>query len=129
MTEEFGYTGDILRVDLTGGTISKSATSDYSGRFLGGRGIAAKIYWDEVPPETKAFDPANKLIFITGPLAGFPGLAASRWQICGKSPITTPEFFSYANLRGSWGASLKSAGYIEHLLGIDDKVPLLIAAL
>jgi len=111
MSGQFGYAGSILRVDLTKRSISTSPTSDYSERFLGGRGIAAKIYWDEVLPETGAFDPENKLIFITGPLAGFTGLAASRWQICGKSPVTTPEFFSYANLGGSWGAHLKFAGY------------------
>ncbi len=100
---EYGYAGKLLRVDLSRRDIGESLTSDYADRFLGGRGIAAKIYWDEVPPETKAFDAENKLIFITGPLAGFTGLAGSRWQICGKSPINIPETFSYANLGGSWG--------------------------
>ena len=111
MAGEFGYVGKILKVDLSQGNISELPTSDYAERFLGGRGIAAKIYWDEVPPETRPFDPENRLIFITGPLAGFPGLAGSRWQICGKSAFTTAESFSYANLGGSWGAYLKFAGY------------------
>lgn len=111
MAGEFGYAGKILKVDLSRGNISELATSDYAERFLGGRGIAAKIYWDEVPPETRPFDPENQLIFITGPLAGFPGLAGSRWQICGKSAFNTDESFSYANLGGSWGAYLKFAGY------------------
>jgi len=86
-------------------------TADYADRFLGGRGIAAKIYWDEVPPEVKAFDPGNRLIFATGPLAGFRGVSGSRWQICGKSALTTPEYFNYCNLGGGWGAQLKLAGY------------------
>ncbi len=86
-------------------------TMDYADRFLGGRGIAAKIYWDEVPPEVKAFDPENRLIFATGPLAGFKGVSGSRWQICGKSSLTTPEYFNYSNLGGNWGAQLKLAGY------------------
>jgi len=86
-------------------------TVDYADRFLGGRGIAAKIYWDEVPPEVKAFDPENLLIFATGPLAGFKGVSGSRWQICGKSSLTTPEYFNYSNLGGNWGAQLKLAGY------------------
>jgi aldehyde:ferredoxin oxidoreductase len=38
-------------------------TPDYADRFLGGRGIATKVYWDEVPPEVRAFDPENRLIF------------------------------------------------------------------
>ncbi|MBU2608870.1 MAG: hypothetical protein KKF26_06080, partial [Chloroflexi bacterium] len=111
MVPEFGYAGKILKVDLSSGITSELYTSDYADRFLGGRGIAAKIYWDEVPPDAKPFDPDNRLIFITGPLAGFPGLAGSRWQICGKSPISVNESFSYANLGGSWGAQLKFAGY------------------
>jgi len=86
-------------------------TMDYADRFLGGRGIAAKIYWDEVPPEMKAFDPENRLIFAVGPLAGFKGVSGSRWQVCGKSSLTTPEYFNYSNLGGNWGAQLKLAGY------------------
>ena len=86
-------------------------TVDYADRFLGGRGIAAKIYWDEVPSEVKAFDPENRLIFAVGPLAGFKGVSGSRWQVCGKSSLTTPEYFNYSNLGGNWGAQLKLAGY------------------
>ena len=83
------------------------STTDYADRFLGGRGIAAKIYWDEVPPEIKAFDPENRLIFATGPLAGLTGISGSRWVICGKSALTAPEYFNYCNLGGNWGAQLK----------------------
>ncbi|MBA7683275.1 hypothetical protein ES703_91637 [subsurface metagenome] len=70
MASEFGYAGKILRVDLSSGTITHVPTMDYADRFLGGRGVAAKIYWDEVSPEVKALDAENRLIFITGPLAG-----------------------------------------------------------
>ena len=84
---------------------------DYAGRFLGGRGLAAKVYWDEVPPEVNAFDPANRLIFANGPLAGIPVLGGSRWTVCGKSPVPTPQQFCYSNLGGRWGAELKFAGY------------------
>jgi len=111
MAAECGYAGKILRVDLSVASMSDVPTSHYADRFIGGRGVAAKIYWDEVPPQAKAFDPENQLIFVTGPLAGFAGLAGSRWQICGKSPATIPELFSYANLGGSWGAWLKFSGY------------------
>ncbi len=108
---QFGYAGEILRVDLSRQGTSSLPTSQYADRFLGGRGIAAKIFWDEVPPDTGAFDEGNCLICMTGPLAGFTRFAGCRWQICGKSPLMTPEFFSYANLGGSWGAWLKYAGY------------------
>ena len=72
--------------------------------------MAAKIYWDEVPPEVNAFDAENRLIFATGPLGGLPVLSSSRWTVCGKSP-TTPEQFSYGSFGGRWGAELKFAGY------------------
>ena len=108
---EYGYSGKILRVDLSSGSVSSIPTSDYSTRFLGGRGIAAKIYWDEVSPSTGALDPDNRLLFMIGPLCGFTGLSGSRWVVCGKSPATDPESFTYCNLGGSWGAHLKFSGY------------------
>ena len=107
----YGYSGKILRVDLSSGNISSIPTSDYADRFLGGRGIAAKIYWDEVSPSVGALDPDNRLLFMTGPLCGFTGLSGSRWVVCGKSPATDPESFTYCNFGGSWGAHLKFAGY------------------
>ncbi|TET87775.1 MAG: aldehyde ferredoxin oxidoreductase, partial [Dehalococcoidia bacterium] len=106
----FGYAGKILRIDLSSASLTEVSTLDYAS-FLGGRGIAAKIYWDEVSPEVSAFDADNKLIFATGPLAGLPVLGSSRWTVCGKSPVPTPEQFCYGNLGGRWGAELKFAGY------------------
>ena len=111
MSGTFGYTGNILRIDVSSGRVSTVPTSDYSERFVGGRGIAAKIYWDEVLPDIKALDADNRLIFLTGPLAGVKGVAGSRWEICGKSPACYPEQFCSCNLGGRWGAQLKFAGY------------------
>jgi len=73
--------------------------------------MAAKIYYDEVTPRVRAFDPDNRLIFATGPCAGVSGLAGARWVACGKSSATDPQLFTHANLGGSWGAELKSAGF------------------
>jgi aldehyde:ferredoxin oxidoreductase len=106
-----GYSGNILKIDLSNNHISNLDTGDYVDRFLGGRGLAARLYWDNVLPATGALDPDNMLIFTTGPLAGFTHLGGSRWQICGKSPAMEPQYFSHANLGGSWGAFLKFSGY------------------
>jgi aldehyde:ferredoxin oxidoreductase len=97
----FGYAGTILRVDLSSRNTTELPTTDYGDGFLGGRGIAAKIYWDEVPPAVGALDPENRLVFATGPLAGLPLLGSSRWQVCGKSPIPMRERFCYCNLGGA----------------------------
>lgn len=104
-----GYAGEILRVDLSTGEMNRIPTDLYADRFLGGRGIAAKIYWDEVPPQADAFHPDNRLIFATGPVSAATNFLGSRWQVCGKSPIH--DRFSYCNLGGAWGAALKLAGY------------------
>jgi aldehyde:ferredoxin oxidoreductase len=108
VTAQNGYAGKILKVDLSSGSISNAQTGDYTDLFLGGRGIAARIYWDEVPPKIEAAHPENRLIFMTGPLCGVSGFA-SRFQVCGKSIATNQ--FSFCNLGGSWGAYLKAAGY------------------
>ncbi len=106
----FGYAGTLLTVDLSDGTITRRPTADDSGRFIGGRGLAAKLFWDLVPVDAGAFDPDNALIFVTGPMAGFAGFAGYRWQVCGKAPAGDKEEFSFANLGGKWGGALKAAG-------------------
>lgn len=111
MVGSYGYAGKILKVDLSGGSVTYLNTSDYADRFVGGRGMGAKIYWDETSPDTKALAPDNCIICTTGPIAGFTRLAGCRWQMCGKSPAMEPESFSYANFGGSWGAWLKYAGF------------------
>ncbi len=111
MAMQSGYTGSILRLDLSSGNTSAVPTSNYADAFIGGRGLAARVYWEEVPPQTKALDPENKLIVVTGPLGGLPGVSGSMWQIYGKSPATSPEQLSNCNLGGHMGAYLKFAGY------------------
>ena len=109
MTDLQGYAGEILRVDLSTGKITTVPTSNYAERFIGGRGIAAKIHWDEVSPETGPFDPENRLVFMTGPVCGVQGFSGSRWMVSGKSALRNE--FTYCNLGGSWGVQLKFAGY------------------
>ena len=63
MNEPYGYIGKILKVNLTDGSTSTLDTLQLADQFIGGRGIAAYIYWSEVPKEAKAFDPENRMIF------------------------------------------------------------------
>ena len=108
---DFGYAGEVLKVDLSDGKFTKLPTAQYGEKYLGGRGLAARLYWEMVPPEASASDPDNCLICASGPVAGFPGFAGSRWVACGKSALWNPESFSYSNLGGGWGTRLKYAGY------------------
>ncbi len=107
----FGYAGKVLTVDLSSGKIVAIPTRDYADRFLGGRGMAAKAYWDRVPPDVDALDPQNILAIATGPLCGLPIISSSRWVVCAKTPAKVPNQFSYCNLGGTWGAELRFAGY------------------
>ena len=109
MAELKGYAGSILDVNLTTGTARKTSSEPMADLFVGGRGLAARIYWDEVPPDCDAYDPENRLIFATGPVSAVTRMAGSRWQVCGKSPIHNQ--FSYCNMGGAWGAQLKFSGY------------------
>jgi aldehyde:ferredoxin oxidoreductase len=109
MEPTYGYAGKLLRVNLSTGEITTTPTRPYTDHFVGGRGIALKIHWDEVPPDIDAMDPENRLVFMTGPVGGVPGFAGSRWMVSAKSPIH--NMWSYCNLGGSWGAQLKFAGY------------------
>jgi aldehyde:ferredoxin oxidoreductase len=107
----FGYAGEVLIIDLSEGRVERLPTAAYAERFIGGHGLAARLYWELVPPRAGAFDAENCLICASGPAAGFPGFAGSRWKICAKTPLGDPESFSYGNLGGSWGIFLKYAGY------------------
>ncbi len=108
---EYGYAGEILKVDLSDGKVTKSPTAPYADKFIGGHGIATRLYWEMVPPQVKAYDPENCLICASGPVAGFPGFAGARWKICGKTPLGDPESYSNCNLGEGWGTWLKYAGY------------------
>jgi len=105
-----GWTGRIVRVDLRTGTVSDIATAPYAHRFIGGRGIASRMYWDEMQERAGAFDDENSLYFINGPLGGTQAPAGSRWIVLGKSPMALPEQYAYGNLGGRFGAALKWAG-------------------
>ncbi len=110
MTTTFGWAGKILRVNLSDGTVTDVRTLDYSARFIGGKGIATRLYWEQVGAGVGAFDPENHLFLMNGPLGGIRATAASRWVIVSKSPLATPEQYSAGNLGGRFGASLKWVG-------------------
>ncbi len=111
-----GYTGKILRVNLTTKEISVIDTAKYE-EFGGGYGMGTAIFWDlaVAPGEwdlKDPYDPRNTLPLMVGPLAatGVPG--AGRTSICGLSPETFPtcEFWR-GNLGGRFGVMLKLAGW------------------
>jgi aldehyde:ferredoxin oxidoreductase len=84
-----GYTGKILRIDLTKRDVKISKLErDLAAGFLGGRGFNSKGLYDEVPPSTDPLGSDNKLFISTGPLVGTMFPTASRFNISAKSPQT-----------------------------------------
>jgi aldehyde:ferredoxin oxidoreductase len=106
----FGYTGKILRVDLTDRIITEEETrEDWAKEFIGGAGLATRYLYDEVPEGAEPLGLENKLIFMTGPLTGTRSASASRYSVVTKSPQT--GIWGHANSGGSFGPALKQAGF------------------
>ena len=111
-----GYSGKILRVNLTDRKIGSIPTSRYE-EFGGGYGIGAAIFWDLcVAPGQwdlqDAFDPNNIITLMSGPLAGTGIPSAGRMSVSGLSPQSWPvNWFSHSNFGGSFAAFLKFAGW------------------
>lgn len=104
------YTGTILRVDLKSGSITKEPTNMQSARdFVGARGLGTKYFCDEVDPKVEPLSPANKLIFMTGPLTGTAAPCGGRYEVVAKAPLTGT--IGAANSGGHFGPELKYAGY------------------
>jgi aldehyde:ferredoxin oxidoreductase len=80
---------------------------------IGGRGINAKLLYDEVEPGINPLDPNNKLILCAGPLAGTPAPSSGRCNVTTKSPLT--GIFGDSNAGGHWVPELKYAGY-DHIV-------------
>lgn len=111
MNEIYGWTGKILRVDLSAGETSIIDTMKYVPDFVGGVGIASRIAWEELSPGVDAFDPGNMLFIMVGPLTGTLASGAGRVEVLGIAPQQYPSIFSRSGMGGHWGAELKYAGY------------------
>ncbi len=105
-----GYCGKLLRVNLTNATVSKEDLDlDIARKFIGGRGLGTYILSQEIDPQIDALDPANKLLFVTGPLTGTSAPTAARYMVVTKSPQSGT--IASSNSGGFWGRELKNAGY------------------
>jgi aldehyde:ferredoxin oxidoreductase len=103
-------TGKSLRVNLSSGRIAtESVPESIATDFIGGRGYGIRYLYDELSPGTDPLGEGNKLLMITGPLAGNTAQGVSRWMVCCKSPLTGA--FARSVCGADFGAWLKFAGY------------------
>jgi aldehyde:ferredoxin oxidoreductase len=105
-----GYTGKILRINLTDKTSKEEKLSlEVAKDFIGGAGLGIKYLFDEVKPGTDPLGPENKLIFAPGPFTGTSIPCASRMAVTAKSPLTGAVGMALTG--GYFPAELKFAGW------------------
>ena len=107
-----GWMGRILEVDLRARKISTRDTLAYAADHIGGRALASRIAWEEIPTETDAFDPENRVIIATGPLTGTLAPTSGRTIMGSLSPRIYPKpWYTHSTLGGWFGPELKYAGF------------------
>lgn len=109
-----GYTGQILRVNLSDRSIKvEEPGDDFHRTYLGGRALAGYFHAKEIAPGIDPLGPENKLLFATGPLTGLAVAGGGRNSVAAKSPLTGR--FGEAQAGGYFGAELKRAGF-DHVI-------------
>ena len=105
-----GYHGKILEIDLSKGNIRvRPLGPDIVERYLGGRGLAACLFYDEIDPLCDALEAENVIVIATSPLIGTQAPTACRGHMVFKSPLTGK--IGSSNCGGSWAHAFKSSGY------------------
>jgi aldehyde:ferredoxin oxidoreductase len=106
----YGWTGKILRIDLSSGSVAKEPLDPaMAKKYIGGRGLASYLMFTEVDPAIDPLSPKNKLIFAPGPLSGTNAPSAGHFDVVTKGPLTGTIAASSSG--GIFGPMLKYAGY------------------
>ena len=108
-----GYTGKILRVNVTNRNVMTIPTSHYE-QWGGAHGIGSAIFFDLVKDKKiDGFDPMNVVTIMTSPLSGtlVPG-ASGRTEVQGIGVQSYPVgWFTRSNFGGRFSAMIKYAGW------------------
>jgi len=99
----------LARVNLTKKEVRISEIpEEWEKRYIGGKGVATKLLYEELPPKIDPFSPENIIIFGGGPVSGIVLSGASRLTCVFKSPMT----FAYGESQcgGYLAPEFKKAG-------------------
>ncbi len=108
----FGWMGRILDVDLTTRKTGVRDTMAFAKDYVGGRALASRIAWDEIPTGIDAYDPENRVIIATGPLTGTLAPTTGRTVMTGLSPRIYPKpWYTHSTLGGWFGPEMKYADF------------------
>ncbi|MCK4340672.1 MAG: aldehyde ferredoxin oxidoreductase family protein [Phycisphaerae bacterium] len=105
-----GYHGRILEVDLTTGGVQVTALEPALVEdYLGGRGLATRIFYAASDPACDPLGPENVVVLATSPLLGTNAPTSCRGHMVFKSPLT--GVIGSSNSGGTWALVFKSTGY------------------
>lgn len=106
----YGWSGRLLRICLTRRkAVVQNIEPSILKDFIGGRGLAIKILWDELPTGVDPLSPHNKLIIAAGPLSGIPAPSSGKLVVASKSPLTGG--YGDGNI-GTWASTyIRKAGF------------------
>ncbi len=119
----YGYKGQFLYINLSQETYKIIKwPENVLNKYIGGRGLGAKLYWDLIPPDTGPLDPNNVFMILTGPLSGTIAPTAGKHLIVTKSPASGAWLESYSS--GRIASELKYAGYDALIVTGKAKAPI-----
>ena len=105
-----GFTGSLLRVNLTAGTIeTEEMPEEFYRTYMGGGAMGAYFLLKELSARIDAFDEQNIITIGTGVATGAAVSGASRCCVTAISPETGGA--GDAQLGGSIGPMIKRAGF------------------
>ena len=105
-----GYQGKLLTVDFSANQIGlRELDEGMAETYIGGRGLAARLLYDNIKPKSDPLSVDNRLLFITGPAAGTLIPTSGRYGVGAKSPLTGGLSLGYAG--GHFASQIKYAGY------------------
>lgn len=105
-----GYTGKLLRVNLTNGqSVTDMLESEFLRKYIGGATLGIKYLYDEVPPGIGWSDPENRLFLGTGPLGGTRVGGSGSIAVVTKGALTEGIASTQAN--GFFGTFLRLSGF------------------
>jgi aldehyde:ferredoxin oxidoreductase len=106
----FGYTGKILHVDLTSGTLTvEEPPQAFYRKYMGGSAFGLYYILRDMPAGVDPLGPDNVLTFMISPTTGAPIAGQSRLMVNAKSPMSGAIGDSQAG--GFVAAELKFAGF------------------
>jgi len=105
-----GFSGKILSINLkNGSTKTVPLDTDSIRDFIGGKGYAAKLLWENTKPKIDPLGSENIIILATGPLTATRIPATGRMCFVTKSPLTYT--YDDSHVGGHFASEMKYAGY------------------